>query len=125
MIRCFTLFNTLGAKLADNVHDSIPSHALRDMTALSFLLPLVVHYVVALLPLAVGLLAFVRTRPGRRRHRWIAVAGLLAVLGGILVMLQSKAALLGAADDATWLIALAGLLPIALGGVSLVRWSRL
>lgn len=119
------LLITLAAKVAPTFHDSIPSHALRDMTALSFLLPLVVHYVVALLPLGVGLLAFVKTRPGRRRHRWIAVAGLLAVLGGILVMLQSKATLLGAADDATWFIALVGLLPIALGGVSLVRWSRL
>ncbi len=119
------LLNTLGANVAVNAHDSIPSQALQAMTALSFLLPLVVHYVVALLPLAVGLLAFVRTRPGRRRHRWIAVAGLLAVLGGSLVMFQSKAALLGAADDATWFIALMGLLPIALGGVSLVRWSRL
>lgn len=119
------LLDTLDAHVAANVHDSIPSHALHDMTALSFLLPLVVHYVAALLPSAVGLLAVVKTRPGRRRHRWIAVAGLLAALGGILVMVQSKAALLGAADDAAWFLVLAGLLPIALGGVSLVRWSRL
>jgi hypothetical protein len=100
------LLNPLGAKVAPIFHGSIPSHAFRVMTALSFLLPLVVHYVLALLPLAVGLLAFVKTRPGRRRQRWIAVAGLLAALGGILVMVQSKAALLGAADDATWFIAL-------------------
>jgi len=58
------LLNTLGAKVAPIFHDFVPSHALRDMTALSILLPLVVHYVVAVLPLAVGLLALMRTRPG-------------------------------------------------------------
>lgn len=76
-------------------------------------------------PLGVGLLAFAKTRRGHRRHRWIAVAGVLAVLGGSLVMVQAKAALWGAADDATWFIVVMGLLPIALGAVSLVRWSRL
>lgn len=95
------------------------------MTFLSFLLPLVVHYVLVVLPLGVGLLACARTRPGRRRHGWIFVAGLLAVLGGSLVVVQGKAALVDAADDASWFIVIMGLLPIALGGVSLVRWSRL
>lgn len=95
------------------------------MTVLSFLVPLVVHYVLIVLPLGVGLLAFSRTRPGRRRQLWIVVAGLLAVLGGALVLLQGKAALLGAADEATWFLVVMGLLPIALGGVSLLRWSRL
>lgn len=95
------------------------------MTALSFLLPLVVHDVLALLPLGVAHLTFSWTRPSRRRHHWIAEAGLLAVLGGTLVMVESKAAPLGAIDDATWFIVLTGLLPIVLGGVSLVRWSRL
>ncbi len=95
------------------------------MTALSFLLPLVVHDVLALLPLGVALLALSWTRPGRRSHHWIAGAGLLALLGGTLVMVQGKAALFGAIDDATWLIVLTGLLAIVLGGVSLLRWSRL
>ncbi|WP_216922314.1 hypothetical protein [Synechococcus sp. CCAP 1479/9] len=95
------------------------------MTFFSFLVPLVVHYALAVLPLGVGLLVWVRTRPGRRRQRWIVVAGLLAVLGGALVLLQGKAALLGAPDDGTWFIVVTGLLPIALGGVSLLRWSRL
>ncbi|MCP9935205.1 hypothetical protein KBZ08_14940 [Cyanobium sp. Candia 9D4] len=95
------------------------------MTFLSFLVPLLVHYALTVLPLGVGLLAFARTGPGRRRQRWIVVAGLLAVLGGVLVLLRSKAALLGAPDDGTWFIVVTGLLPIALGGVSLLRWSRL
>ncbi len=95
------------------------------MTFLSFLVPLVVHYALTLLPFGVGLLAFARTRPGRRRQRWIVVAGLLAVLGGVLVLLQGKAALLGAPNDGTWFVVVTGLLPIVLGGVSLLRWSRL
>jgi hypothetical protein len=53
------------------------------------------------------------------------LAGLLAVLGGSLVLLQGTAALLGAPDDGTWFIVVTGLLPIVLGGVSLLRWSRL
>ncbi len=95
------------------------------MTFLSFLVPLVVHYVLVVVPLGVGLLALARTRPGRRRQRWILVAGLLAVFGGALVLLQGKAALLGAPDDGTWFVVVTGLLPIVLGGVSLLRWSRL
>ncbi|MCT0209482.1 MAG: hypothetical protein DCF18_01770 [Cyanobium sp.] len=95
------------------------------MTFFSFLIPLVVHYVLVALPLGLGLLAFARTRPGRRRQRWIVVAGLLAVLGGALVLLQAKAALMGAPDDGTWFVVVTGLLPIALGGISLLRWSRL
>ncbi len=95
------------------------------MTFLSFLVPLVVHYALTVLPLGLGLLAFAWTRPGRRRQRWIFVAGLLAVLGGVLVLLQGKAALLGGADEGTWFVVVMGLLPIALGGVSLLRWLRL
>ncbi|MCT0208241.1 hypothetical protein [Synechococcus sp. CS-1332] len=49
----------------------------------------------------------------------------MAVLGCALVLLQGKAALLGAADDGTWFVVVMGLLPIALGGVSLLRWSRI
>ncbi len=41
------------------------------------------------------------------------------------MLLQGKAALLGAPDDGTWFIVMTGLLPIVLGGVSLLRWSRL
>lgn len=85
------------------------------MTFLSFLVPLLVHYALTVLPLGVGLLAFARTGPGRRRQRWIVVAGLLAVLGGALVLLQGKEALLGAPDDGTWFVVVTGLLPIALG----------
>jgi len=95
------------------------------MTFLSFLVPLVVHVVLVALPLGLGLLALARTRPGRRRQHWIVVAGLVAVLGGALVLLRDKAALLGAPDDGTWFIVVTGLLPIALGGLSLLRWSRL
>ncbi len=95
------------------------------MTFLSFLVPLLVHYALTVLPLGVGLLALARTRPGRRRQRWIVVAGLLAVLGGALVLLRDKAALLGAPDDGTGFVVVTGLLPIVLGGVSLLRWSRL
>jgi hypothetical protein len=95
------------------------------MTFFSFLVPLVVHYVLVALPLGLGLLALARTRPGRRRQRWIVVAGLLAVLGGALVLLQGKAVLMGAPDDGTWFVVVTGLLPIALGGISLLRWSRL
>jgi hypothetical protein len=95
------------------------------MTFLSFLVPLVVHYVLVALPLGLGLLALARTRTGRRRQGWVMVVGLLAVLGGALVLLKSKAALLGAPDDGTWFIVVSGLLPIALGGFSLLRWSRL
>ncbi len=95
------------------------------MTFFSFLVPLVVHYVLVALPLGLGLLALARTRPGRRRLAWVMVAGLLAVLGGALVLLQGKAALMGAPDDGTWFIVVTGLLPIALGGISLLRWSRL
>jgi hypothetical protein len=95
------------------------------MTIFSFLVPLLVHYVLVALPLGLGLLALAQTRPGRRRQRWIVVAGLLAVLGGALVLLQAKAALMGAPDDGTWFVVVKGLLPIALGGISLLRWSRL
>lgn len=95
------------------------------MTFFSFLVPLVVHYALSVLPLGLGLLALARTRPGRRRQRWIVAAGLLAVLGGALVLLRGRAALLGAPDDGTWFIVVTGLLPIVLGGVSLMRWSRL
>jgi hypothetical protein len=42
------------------------------MPLLSFLVPRVVHYALHGLPLALGLLALARARPGRRRHRWIA-----------------------------------------------------
>lgn len=95
------------------------------MTFLSFLVPLVVHYLLTVLPLGVGLLALARTRSSRRRQRWIVLAGLLAVLGGVLVLLQGKAALLAAPDDGTLFVVVTGLLPIVLGGVSLLRWSRL
>ncbi len=64
------------------------------MTFLSFLVPLVVHYALTVLPLGLGLL-------------------------------QAKAALMGAPDDGTWFVVVTGLLPIALGGISLLRWSRL
>ena len=101
------------------------SHASQAMTFLSFLVPLVLHYALLVLPLGLGLLALVRTRPGRRRQRWIAVAALLAVLGGALVLLQGLAALLSAPDEASWFVVGLGLLPIALGGVSLLRWRRL
>lgn len=103
----------------------IASHASQAMTFLSFLVPLVLHYALLVLPLGVGLLALVPTRPGRRRQRWIAVAALLAVLGGALVLLQGLAALLSAPDEASWFVVGLGLLPIALGGVSLLRWRRL
>jgi hypothetical protein len=95
------------------------------MTFLSFLVPLVVHVVLVVLPLGLGLLALARTRPGRRRQGWVMVVGLLAVLGGAVVLLKGKAALLGAADDGTWFLVVTGLSPIALGGLSLLRWSRL
>ncbi len=95
------------------------------MTFFSFLVPLVVHYVLVALPLGLGLLALARTRPGRRRQRWVMVVGLLAVLGGALLLFQGKVALLGAADEGTWFVVVMGLLPIALGGVSLLRSSRL
>jgi hypothetical protein len=95
------------------------------MTFLSFLVPLVLHYALLVLPLGVGLLALVPPRLGRRRQRWIAVAALLAVLGGALVLLQGLAALLVAPDEASWFVVGLGLLPIALGGVSLLRWRRL
>lgn len=95
------------------------------MTFLSFLVPLLVHYALTVLPLGVGLLALARTRPGRRRQRWIVVAGLMAVLGGALVLLRDKAALLVAPDDGTGFVVVTGLLPIVLGGVSLLRWLRL
>lgn len=95
------------------------------MTFLSFLVPLLVHCALTVLPLGVGLLALARTRPGRRRQRWTVVAALFAVLGGARVLLQGKAALLGAPDDGTWFVVATGLLPIVLGGLSLMRWSRL
>lgn len=95
------------------------------MTALSILLPLLVLWVLALLPLGMGVLALVKTRRDRRRRRWVVVAGLVAVLGGAVVMIQGRAALVGAASDETWFVVLAGLLPIVLGAVSLVRWLRL
>jgi hypothetical protein len=103
----------------------VASHASPAMTSLSFLVPLVLHYALLVLPLGVGLLALVPTRPGRRRQRWIAVAALLAVLGGALVLLQGLVALLVAPDEASWFVVGLGLLPIALGGVSLLRWRRL
>jgi multiple antibiotic resistance protein len=42
-----------------------------------------------------------------------------------VLLLQGKAALLGAADEGTWFVVVTGVFPIALGGVSLLRWSRL
>lgn len=91
------------------------------MTSLAFLLPIFTFYALLLISLAAGLAAFVGALMTRRRHRWVLVAGLSAVLGGSLVNYYYHPVLWGAAS---WFTAV-GLAPIAFGGIGLVRWLLL
>lgn len=92
---------------------------------MEFLLPLFTFYGLLLLSLCAGLLASVGAFTSRRRHRWIWVAGLSAVLVGSWVNYHYQAVLWGAAAQGASWFTIVGLAPIALGGVSLVRWSLL
>ncbi|MBD2655528.1 hypothetical protein H6G45_19055 [Synechocystis sp. FACHB-383] len=91
------------------------------MTFLAFLVPIFTFYALLLISLAAGLAAFVGAFISRRRHRWVLVAGLSAVLLGSLVNYYYRGVLWGAAS---WFTAV-GLAPIALGSMGLVRWLLL
>jgi hypothetical protein len=91
------------------------------MTSLAFLVPIFTFYALLLISLAAGLASFLGAFISRRRHRWILVAGLSAVLVGSWVNYHYHGVLWGAES---WFTAV-GLAPIAFGGISLVRWLLL
>ena len=77
-------------------------------------------YGLLLLSICAGLAACVRAFVGYRRDRWI----LVAILVGSWMNYHYNSVLWGTAKEAIW-FTLLGLAPIAIGGVSLVRWFQL
>jgi hypothetical protein len=91
------------------------------MTFLAFFVPIFTFYALLSVSVCAGLAGFVGAFMTRRRHRWVLITSLSAVLVGSWVNYHYHAVLWGAAS---WFTAV-GLAPIALGALSLVRWSLL
>lgn len=94
------------------------------MTFLAFFLPLFLFYSLFMISLGAGLVACVGSWRRRRRHPWVLVASLLAILAGIGLNVYYQSILWSAAEGAWWFTML-GLAPIPLGLVGLERWFLL
>ena len=94
------------------------------MTFLAFFIPLFIFYTLLLFSLCASIVACVGAFRSRRRHRWILVTGLLALLVGGGLNYYYQTVIWSAAEGALWFTIL-GLAPIPLGIVSLIRWFLL